>query len=398
MQTKNNPSLCIIGGAGHIGLPLGVAFANQGFLTTLFDINEENLDKIQHGVFPFKEDDGDTLLRAALERKTLRVSITPDAVAASDFIIMVIGTPIDEYLNPDFRGILKTIDKYFDYFKDGQILILRSTVFPGTSEKVQRYFTDRGKKIKVAFCPERIVQGKAFVEFRATPQIVSAFDDQTLAAVAELFANITDKKIIKTQPAEAELAKLFSNTWRYVQFAVANQFFMIAETNDINYRAVAAAMSDDYPRMQSLPSPGFAAGPCLHKDTMQLSAFAHNNFFLGHAAMLVNEGLPNFIIKKLKEKNDLRDKTVGILGMAFKANNDDKRDSLSFKLRKLLRIECRQVLCHDAHIKDASFSPLQATLEKADVIILAAPHDEYKTISPANYPEKLFVDVWGFWQ
>ncbi|MEK7067739.1 MAG: nucleotide sugar dehydrogenase, partial [Patescibacteria group bacterium] len=281
MQTKNNPSLCIIGGAGHIGLPLGVAFANQGFLTTLFDINEENLDKIQHGVFPFKEDDGDTLLRAALERKTLRVSITPDAVAASDFIIMVIGTPIDEYLNPDFRGILKTIDKYFDYFKDGQILILRSTVFPGTSEKVQRYFTDRGKKIKVAFCPERIVQGKAFVEFRATPQIVSAFDDQTLAAVAELFANITDKKIIKTQPAEAELAKLFSNTWRYVQFAVANQFFMIAETNDINYRAVAAAMSDDYPRMQSLPSPGFAAGPCLHKDTMQLSAFAHNNFFLG---------------------------------------------------------------------------------------------------------------------
>jgi len=398
MSKHTHSSLCIIGGAGHIGLPLGVTFANHDVITTLFDINQTNLTKIQSGIFPFKEDDGEIQLRAALDRKTLRVSASPTSISDSDIVIMVIGTPIDAYLNPDFKGILATIDKYFDYFKDGQILILRSTIFPGTSAKVQRYFKDKGKKISLAFCPERIVQGKAFVEFYTTPQIVSAFDEHTLAAVAALFAKITEKKIIKTKPAEAELAKLFSNAWRYIQFAVANQFFMIAESNDLEYHAIAAAMSDDYPRMQSLPSPGFAAGPCLHKDTMQLSAFAHNNFFLGHSAMLINEGIPNFIIKKLKEKNDLTNKTAGILGMAFKANNDDKRDSLSFKLRKLLQLECRDVLCHDVYIKDASFSPLQTLLERSDVVILAAPHNEYKAIKPIDYPNKLFIDIWGVWQ
>lgn len=397
-MTGINHPICIIGGAGHIGLPLGVAFANQNLRTTLFDINTASLAKIQAGEFPFKEDGGTEELQKALAAGTLTVSTDPRSIADSDIIIMVIGTPIDEYLNPDFKGILNTIDNYFDHFKDGHTLVLRSTVFPGTSEKVQRYFDTRGKNVRVAFCPERIVQGKAFLEFKTTPQIVSAFDEQTLEKVRTVFQTITEKKVIVTQPVEAELAKLFCNAWRYVSFAVANQFFMIAHDNGINYRNVYEAMKEDYPRMYDLPSPGFAAGPCLHKDTMQLSAFAHNNFFLGHSAMLVNEGLPNFLIKKLKQEHDLKNKKIGILGMAFKANNDDKRDSLAYKLRKIAHIECEEVLCHDVYIADPRFHELETLLQRSDIIVLAAPHAEYKTIDPAQYPDKVFIDIWGFWK
>ncbi|PIR92517.1 nucleotide sugar dehydrogenase [Candidatus Falkowbacteria bacterium CG10_big_fil_rev_8_21_14_0_10_44_15] len=391
-------TICIIGGAGHIGLPLGVSFANQNIPVTLLDINEQNLSKIKNGIFPFKEDNGEQELQNALQKNTLTTSMNPDVISQSDIVIMIIGTPIDEYLNPDFKGILKTIDKYFDYFKDGQTLILRSTIFPGTSEKVQNYFTKKGKLIKVAFCPERIVQGKAFVEFRNTPQIVSAFNEETLIIVKNLFQKITERKVIVTKPMEAELAKLFCNAWRYVSFAVANQFFMIAHEHDVDYQKVFKSMTDDYPRMQDLPSPGFAAGPCLHKDTMQLSAFAHNNFFLGHSAMLINEGLPNFLIKKLKQKHDLKNKKIGILGMAFKANNDDKRDSLAYKLKKIAQIECEEVLCHDVYIADPRFHKLETLLQHSDIIILAAPHAEYKAVDPKQYPNKVFIDIWGFWK
>jgi UDP-N-acetyl-D-mannosaminuronic acid dehydrogenase len=221
---------------------------------------------------------------------------------------------------------------------------------------------------------------------------------------------------------EAELAKLFSNTWRYITFAIGNQFYMTAADHGLNYHNIYKAMVTDYERNKDLPRPGFAAGPCLLKDTMQLAAFNNNNFFLGHAAMLVNEGFPSYIIEKLlKAVPDLHNKTIGILGMAFKAESDDARDSLSYKLKKIAATKCRAVLCHDFYVKDASFSSLEDTLEKSDILILGAPHKDYAKIDIAKYknkilggPEiklvssnnlessnknnKLFVDVWNFWK
>lgn len=418
--------LCIIGGAGHVGLPLGVSFARKRVKTVLLDINAEWLKKIESGVFPFKEKDGEKELKKALKLGTISTSSRPDVISQSDFILLVIGTPVDEYLNPDFNGLVRTIDRYFSYFKNGQTLILRSTVYPGTSERIQSYFSERGKKVNVAFCPERIVQGKSLEELKKLPQIISSFDLKTIERVKGLFKKITPKSIIETRPIEAELAKLFSNSWRYIKFAVANQFFMIASDHNLDYHKIYEAMVKDYARNKDLPAPGFAAGPCLLKDTMQLAAFNNNNFFLGHSAMLVNEGLPNYLIQSLKRtkshpdypkprtsvladaKNfdhilkrissfrDLKSKTVGILGMAFKANSDDQRDSLSYKLRKIAQTEAKKVLCHDIHIKDNSFSDLNTVLQESDIVILAAPHKEYKKIDPQKYPGKEFVDIWNF--
>jgi len=399
-KNQNNKSgVTIIGGAGHIGLPLGVAFALSGVPSVLFDINAVGLAQIKSGVFPFKEKDGTESLREALDSGNLTVSTDSEqAIRASKYIVLVIGTPIDEYLNPDFRGIMKMIDGVADYFEDGQILILRSTVYPGTSERLQKYFNSKGKKVHVAFCPERIVEGRALEELKSLPQIISSFDSETEVAVTELFRKLSNQKILAIEPVEAELSKLFSNAWRYMTFAIGNQFYMIAKDHGLNYDNIYKAMTEDYPRNKNLPRPGFAAGPCLLKDTMQLAAFSNNNFFLGHAAMLINEGLPNYILQHLKENNaDLSEKTVGILGMTFKAESDDIRDSLSYKLKKIAGTHFKEVLCHDYFLTDETLSSLEDVLRKSDVIILGTPHSDYKEIIPANYPDKVFVDIWKFW-
>jgi UDP-N-acetyl-D-mannosaminuronic acid dehydrogenase len=210
--------------------------------------------------------------------------------------------------------------------------------------------------------------------------------------VSQLFARLTPD-IIVLSPPEAELAKLFTNSWRYIQFATANQFYMIAEEMGLDFYRIYAAMTRNYPRTKGFPRPGFAAGPCLFKDTMQLSASSEHRFFLGHSAMLINEGLPDFLIKLAKRDRDLADLTVGILGMAFKAESDDKRESLSYKLKKLLRIEARTVLCADEYIQDPTFISAEEVVRRSDVIFIGAPHTRYRSL---DYQGKPVIDVWNF--
>ena len=191
---------------------------------------------------------------------------------------------------------------------------------------------------------------------------------------------------------EAELAKLFTNSWRYIQFATANQFYMLAESMGLDFYKIYYAMTHNYPRTKGFPKAGFTAGPCLFKDTMQLSSFSQNSFFLGHSAMLINEGLPLFLVQQLKKDENIEDKVVGILGMAFKAESDDIRSSLSYKLKKILEFEAKSVVCTDVHVKDETFLSLNETLEKADILILGAPHKEYRNIKT----HKKIIDVWNF--
>jgi UDP-N-acetyl-D-mannosaminuronic acid dehydrogenase len=253
---------------------------------------------------------------------------------------------------------------------------------------------EKGKKTLVSFCPERIAEGKAMEELRSLPQLIASYDKKSLSQARELFGVLTDEVIV-LKPIEAELAKLFTNVWRYLQFAIANQFYQIAAQNDLDFYKIYNAATQNYPRIKGFAKAGFAAGPCLFKDTMQLASFANNNFFLGHAAMLINEGLPNFIIQKLKEKHDLKTKVVGILGMAFKGDSDDPRESLSYKLKNALQIEAGSVICSDQFIKNESFIPAKELIKKSDIIILGTPHSEYKKLK-LNYKSKVIVDIWNF--
>jgi UDP-N-acetyl-D-mannosaminuronic acid dehydrogenase len=264
---------------------------------------------------------------------------------------------------------------------EGTLMVLRSTVFPGMTERLARQFEQIGRQdIDLAYCPERIVQGKSLVELEQLPQLVSGTTPRAAERAAGLFRHL-GSKVIFLKPIEAELAKLFCNAWRYINFAISNQFYVMAEQFGADFHRIYAALREDYPRMQSFARPGLAAGPCLVKDTMQLGAFNHGSFVLGQAAMMINEGLPYLLVQDVKRKYPLAEMTVGVLGMAFKLDNDDPRDSLSYKLRKVLLLECRKVLCTDPFVQDPELTPLADVLEQADLLIVGTPHTQYRTMS-----------------
>lgn len=384
----------IIGGFGHVGLPLAIVFANKGLRVCAFDINENVKEIIAQGKMPFLEEGADILLPKVLESGNLALSLDPSVISETDTVVVVIGTPVDKHLNPEFELMRNMIKSYLEYFRDGQLIILRSTVYPGTTEKLYHWFNDLGKRVEVAFCPERIAEGYALRELEELPQIISAIPERGIERCMKLFRKLNDDIII-ISPIEAELAKLFTNVWRYIKFATANQFFMIANEHKADFYRIHHAMTFNYERARDLPGPGFAAGTCLFKDAMQLAAFNNNSFYLGHAAMLINEGLPNYLLDKLKQKYDLKEITAGILGMAFKANIDDKRESLSYKLKKMLVFECKKVLCSDVYIQEEGFVSPEEIIKECDLIILATPHREYASLEiPEN---KIIVDIWNLW-
>lgn len=382
--------ICIIGGCGHVGIPLGLAFASRGFPVTLIDCNERSVKQINSGCLPFKEAQADELL-AAYIGKNLWASTDMGLTAQQDVVVFVTGTPVDEHLNPRVNDVLKVVSEYLPFLNKDQLIVLRSTIFPGVSHIVEELINQTLVSCKLAFCPERIVQGKGIEEIFNLPQIVSANNSAAAAEASELFSAIA-KKIIPLSTTEAELAKLMTNAWRYLEFAIANQFYMIVEKQGFDFYKILHAMKDGYPRAQHFATAGLAAGPCLFKDTMQLSAFHSNEFFLGHSAMLINEGLPNFLVGQLEDKmGNLKGRKIGLLGLAFKPDNDDIRESLSFKIKKLLKLKMADVLESDLYVKNTL--PLEDLLRQAEGIILGVPHTEYRSVRPACP----YVDCWGVW-
>jgi UDP-N-acetyl-D-mannosaminuronic acid dehydrogenase len=385
--------LVIVGGCGHVGLPLGIVFANHGINVVLLDIDQQKIAAVNGGRMPFMERSAEELLKVVIG-KTLAATADSSCLKTADAAIAVVGTPVDGHLNPTVTEVYRKIDTVVDLLPEDALLVLRSTVYPGVTQLVYDRIQSRGRGIHLAFCPERIAEGKAMEEISTLPQIVSAFGPEALRRARELFSAINDE-LIELTPIEAELAKLFTNSWRYLNFAISNQFYSIAESYGVDFYRIFHAVTWRYPRMASFARAGFAAGPCLLKDTLQLSTFFGNNFFMGHAAMLVNEGLPNFVVAQLR-KDGLRDKTVAILGMSFKGDSDDKRESLSYKLRKLLLLEAKEVLCSDPYVSDPDFVPLEEAVRRADIVILGAPHSVYKSLEiPSG---RRIVDVWNFWQ
>ncbi len=382
----------VLGGGGHVGLPLSLAFAQAGLRVGVYDTNQATLDRIAAGEMPFLETGADDLLREVLASGRIVFGSDASMIERTDQLVVVIGTPVDEFLGPSMTIFEKAVDQIGPHLRDGALVVLRSTVYPGTTGYVAQHLAGRGCRVDVAFCPERIAEGHALEELHTLPQIVGADDDLAAARAAALFGRLA-AKTIRTSTKEAELAKLFTNTWRYMKFAVANQFLMISDQAGVDYTNVLRAIREDYPRAADLPGPGFAAGPCLFKDTMQLAAFTADHFPLGQAAMQVNEGLPAYIVSALERRyGGLQGKTVGILGMAFKSESDDTRASLSYKLRKLLAWAGARVLATDPYVRDDRLVSLDCVLSESDVLILGAPHNAYRELQVGG---KDVVDVWG---
>jgi UDP-N-acetyl-D-mannosaminuronic acid dehydrogenase len=385
--------ITVVGGAGHVGIPLVLAFAEAGLTVNVNDLNRDTLATLSAGKLPFIEYGAEPLLKKALTDKKLVFSSSPSTIGKRGPVVITIGTPVDEFLNPVHGDVQRCIDDLLPHISDDQLLVLRSTVYPGTTDWLAAYLERLGRKNRIAFCPERVVQGYGIKELGSMPQIVSGTTPEAEQEAAELFRKITPE-LVTCKPLEAEFAKLFSNAYRYIEFAATNQFYMLAKQAGADYQAIMKAMKTNYPRLKSLPGPGFSAGPCLFKDTMQLAAYARNQFGLGHAAMQVNEGLVLQLVDDMRRNFDLANMTVGLLGMAFKADIDDTRASLSYKVKRALKVCAREVLTTDPFVTtDPALLPLDQLVDRSDIMILCTPHSAY---AQADFKNKPVVDVWGF--
>ncbi|CAN2231063.1 WecC UDP-N-acetyl-D-mannosaminuronate dehydrogenase [Candidatus Planktophila dulcis] len=373
-----------------MGLPLSVSLSSAGFQVVAFDISSGAVEKVNSGISPFWEPGLDEALGLALANG-FQAQTNSNFIAKSDVVIVIVGTPIDVHLNPDPNAVVKAVEEIVSKLNNDQLLILRSTVFPGVTTQVERLLRRLGLQTSVVFCPERIAEGFAMKELFELPQIIGARTDEDFKRASEVFESL-GIKVIHTTPEEAELAKLFTNTWRYIKFAAANQFWMMANDSGVNFENVRNAIRFEYPRASDFPAAGFTAGPCLFKDTMQLAAFSNNTFALGNSAMMINEGLPFYIVERLSNKYDLGNTKVGLLGMAFKGESDDNRSSLAYKLKRILKFKSGGVLTSDPYVKnDADLVSEEEVVEKSDLLIISAPHLRYKQLAT----DKPIVDIWN---
>ena len=389
MKFEND--VVVVGGCGHVGLPLAIILASKNLKVVAFDTNTQVVATVNSGKMPFDEPGAHEVLTEVLRTKLFSASSDKKLVSTAEHVVVVIGTPVDEHLNPDPEVVPNAVAQLLDVLKDGQHLVLRSTVYPGVTKLVEKVIAGSGKKIDVSFCPERIAEGKAVEELIALPQIISARTTHAVDRAKSLFSNLTSNMIV-VSPEEAELAKLFTNTWRYIKFAAANQLYTIANDFGVDFERVRHAITTDYPRAADMPGAGFAAGPCLFKDTMQLAAFNNNNFTLGHSSMMINEGLPLYLVSRIEKNFDLSKMTVGVLGMAFKAESDDIRSSLSYKLKRILKFKAQSVICADALVNDDEMLIGEAELiDRADLVVIGAPHKRYASMSIS----KPVIDIWN---
>jgi UDP-N-acetyl-D-mannosaminuronic acid dehydrogenase len=382
--------VAILGGCGRVGLPLGLAFAARGLRVGLVDLRADHVDLVNAARMPFSEPGAADLLDETVRAGRLHATLDAAALGRARHVVVVINTPVNEYLEPDPDALPAAIADVGAHLNSGQLLVLRTTVPPGATAKVERLMADLGLDVDVAFCPERIAEGRALAELAALPQIVGARSPSARERASKLFGHLTDE-MVYLDPEEAELAKLFTNAWRYIKFAAANQLYMVANDLGMDYGRIRDAMQHHYPRAADLPAAGFAGGPCLLKDTMQLAAFS-NNLSLGHASATTNEGLPFYVAERMEQAFDLAELTIGVLGMSFKAESDDARASLSYKLRGILRFKARAVLCSDPYVTtDPTLVPLDDLLAHADVLLIGAPHAQYAELE-TDLP---VIDIWN---
>lgn len=389
---KKSIDVLIVGGAGHIGLPLGLLFAAKKKKVVLLDKDIKNIKKINNLEMPFMENGGVQLLKK--NKKNIFATNNASLIKFAKIVIICIGTPVKNS-KPDLINFFKMFRNIKNELNPKNLLVIRSSIYPGTVKKISNIL---GKDFKnISYCPERVVQGKSISELPKLPQIISGVSKKSINDSKKLFELIC-KKIIITSILEAELIKLFSNAWRYINFSISNQFFMICDKFEIDFKSLRKNMIDGYDRNKGIPYAGFAAGPCLYKDTAQLNSFLNNSFSLGKAATKVNQGLTNFIYKKIKNtfKEKLKKKKIGILGVAFKPDIDDIRDSLSIDLYEFLKRKNLKVKISDDFVKMDEIIDKKRLIKESDIIILGVPHSSYKKLKiPKN---KYLIDTWGFFE
>lgn len=396
----------VVVGLGRVGLPLAVSFALVGIKTVGVDVNEELVKLINEGKAPFYEEGLGEALKTVISGGYLSaINDVDNVIDYGDVFIIAVGTPLTENNYPDYTQLISALKPLAKSKLRGKMVIIRSTIAPGTLENVVKPLLEEsglraGVDFGLAVVPERIAEGKALYEIRALPEIIGGINEISSQIAAALFRHLnSNKKLIITKPIVAELAKLFLNVYRYVNFALANEFALIAEQYGADAKEVIRVANEDYPR-GGIPMPGFSGGPCLSKDGYYL---LQKNIFPEFIMMAwrLNEYLPQYVANRVVEVMrklglDIFKVNIGVLGLAYKRDIDDVRYSPAKKLVEHLEKLGLRVLVHDPYIKGTL--PLEEVLEKSHVIIIAVNHSQFMNIEEAinRYKNVVLVyDVWG---
>lgn len=405
MVNQKKEKIVSVIGIGRVGLPLAMIFARDGYFVYGIGRDEEKVKKINDGKMPFIEKGGAKLLKKIIGKNFIATT-DYSYIKKSDHIILTLGTPIDENMNPSYDQINVAFENAKKYFKPGQTLILRSTVSPRTTQYVGSMINDIkgltvGKNFYLAFCPERIAEGEALTEIKGLPQLVGGVDKKSTKLASNLFKKI-GIQVIATDDVSAELAKLFTNMYRYINFAIANEFMVIAGNYHRDIHNIVNLVNHKYKR-GGISLPGLTGGPCLFKDGFFLIndlPFAD----LISTSWKINESVPVLLVKRVRERMKLDGKKVAILGLAFKAEIDDIRESLSFKVRKALLRERAKVALHDPYVKEYSNQVIEKdvykAIEGADLIFIATRHKAYTKLNLQKVKQLankdcMVCDIWN---
>jgi UDP-N-acetyl-D-mannosaminuronic acid dehydrogenase len=392
-------------GLGRVGLPLALSFAGRGLTVIGVDNDSFRLGAVAEGKMPFEETGAQELLERVHASGRLELSEHVIDAARARHIVITLGTPSFSHIEIDMRDIRSALDELLGVLEPGHSLILRSTVAPGTTEFVAGYVAKHrnlaiGEEIYVAHAPERIAAGRFLEEIDSLPCIIGGVGERSGEVVAELFGAF-QAPIVQTTPVQAELAKIWANILRYTNFALPNLLMMDCERYTANVFEVIDLINHDYPR-GGIAQPGLTAGTCLRKDfTFSEERSPAPGMLL--AVSRVNESVPLFLLEGAKRRlGTLANRKVAVLGLAFKADTDDERDSLAHKLIRLLERELADVFVHDPHVATPTPS-LEETLDGAEVLFVASNHSDFRapemlaTIAERAAADCLVVDPWNCW-
>src|SRR4051812_49396816 len=387
-------------GTGRVGLPLALSFADAGLSVLGVDKDAERLAALRERRMPFKEPGTDELLA----RVDLALSSHAADAAQADAIVLTLGTPALPHIEIDMGSIRAVLDDLLPVLREDHLLVLRSTVAPGTTEFVAGYLEKQrgfrvGEDIFVAHVPERIAADRFLDEIGTLPCIVGGVGEASAERAARLFEPL-GAPIVQTTPVQAELAKIWTNILRYATFALPNLLMMDCERYGANVFEVIELINRDYPR-GGIGQPGLTAGTCLRKD-FAFSEEKSNAPGMLLAVSRVHESVPLFLVDGVKRRlgGGLRERRVAVLGLAFKRDTDDERDSLSHKLIRLLERELADVAVHDPVVATPT-SSFEEAIAGADVVVVATNHSAFarpealRAIAERAGADCLVVDPWN---
>lgn len=397
--------VCVVG-TGRVGLPLALSMIDVGLSVVGLDTDESLRSKINSGSMPFKEPFYDELIAS----RRFQVESDPAIISNCRDIVITVGTPLHTHIETDLDQIRAVLTSISPWLRPQQCICLRSTVAPGTTLFVKKWLERHtefsiGENLFLTFCPERIAEGKAYEELRTLAQIVGSEDQGSRERATQLFSKLAPE-LFQTNYVSAELVKLFNNISRYVHFAMANQFALIADTFDANIYEIRRMANHNYPRSH-LAMPGFTAGTCLRKDFGMINEWSpYPDMLL--SAWKMNEFIPAFLVTHLKKRFEIHDRIVAVLGYTFKKDTDDTRDSLAPKLIRYIERELpKELRVSEYHLPNPTFNDEGRTFENfsamdafrdVDCVFVATNHSAYK--ADLKYlaevqPDAWIVDIWN---